>query len=151
MVREKTIYFYSWAKKYFEFSNFSLHSIVINGKEYATNEHYFQSIKFVEPEYQEQVRLAKTPKEAKILGSSRKHKIHHDWDSRRLDVMREAVLAKFTQHENLKQLLLSTGNATLVEDSPTDSFWGIGRNKTGQNMLGKILMEVRELLRNQVN
>jgi ribA/ribD-fused uncharacterized protein len=144
----KTIYFYSWAKKYFEFSNFSLHPIVINGKEYKTNEHYFQSVKFINPVYQEKVRLVPTPKEAKILGGNRNYPIHPDWDSKRIEVMKQAVWAKFTQHEDLKQLLLSTGDAILVEDSPKDIFWGVGRTRTGKNMLGKILMEVRKHLQN---
>ena len=139
----KTIYFYSWTKKYFEFSNFSLHTITINGKEYKTNEHYFQSVKFVEPTYQETVRLAPTPKKAKELGFSRNHPIQSDWDTRRIEVMKTAVRAKFTQHEDLKELLLSTGDAILVEDSPKDVFWGVGKHRNGKNMLGKILMEVR--------
>lgn len=153
------IYFYSWKKKYFEFSNFSLHPIVIDGKEYATNEHYFQSVKFLETEmtniskegealpYREVVRLAKTPAEAKKLGSSRSFKIEPDWDNKRIDVMRKAVFAKFTQHESLKKLLLSTGDDLLIEDSPYDTFWGIGKNRNGQNMLGKLLMELRDKLR----
>lgn len=142
-----TIYFYSWAKKYFEFSNFSLHPIMIDNKVYATNEHYFQSVKFIDAEYQEKVRLAKTPKEAKQLGSSRGYAILPDWDSKRIQVMKTCVKAKFTQHTELTELLLSTGTAHLVEDSPYDTFWGCGKNGTGQNMLGKILMEVREELR----
>ncbi|MEI5908011.1 NADAR family protein [Bacillus spongiae] len=154
----KTIYFYSWKNDYFEFSNFSYHSIVIEGKAYATNEHYFQSMKFLpsvmieveddrEISYQEHVRLAHTPAIAKTLGSNRGYKIYPDWDSRRIDVMREAVRAKFTQHSDLRELLQSTGDAVLVEDSPYDYFWGCGKRKTGKNMLGKILMEVREEIR----
>ena len=142
------IYFYSWKKPYFEFSNFSNHPIVIDGLVYPTNEHYFQSSKFINKEYAERIRLAKTPADAKRLGTSRKYKIHPDWDTRRIDVMRTAIRAKFTQHEDLKQLLLSTGNSILVEDSPHDYFWGCGKLKTGKNMLGKLLMELREELRN---
>lgn len=144
----KTIYFYSWKKDYFEFSNFSLHPIVVDGKEYKTNEHYFQSVKFVDEEYREKVRLSKTPKEAKQLGSSRAHKIHPDWDARRNAVMETAVRSKFTQHESLRTLLLSTGTDRLIEDSPHDYYWGCGRNRTGKNMLGNILMKVREEIRN---
>lgn len=146
----ETIYFYSYAKRYFEFSNFSLHPIIIDGKEYATNEHYFQSVKFGDEAYKEKIRLAETPRKAKELGSSRKYKIIPNWDEERIDVMKKCVKEKFTQHESLKKVLLSTGNKVLVEDSPSDTFWGCGKNRNGQNMLGKILMEVRNEIRNSV-
>lgn len=144
-----TIYFYSWSKDYFEFSNFSFHPIVIDNKKYPTNEHYFQSVKFIDKNYQEKIRLSKTPKEAKILGSSRKFKIHDNWDSKRIEVMKKALNAKFNQHINLQELLLSTENAKLVEDSPTDYFWGCGKKKNGKNMLGILLMEIREELKHE--
>jgi len=147
LMQKETIYFYSWKKAYFEFSNFSLHPIVIDGKTYATNEHYFQVKKFKDYSYAEEIRNAPTPAKAKSMGLSRKFEIHNNWDEYRIKVMKDAVLAKFTQHSKLKELLLSTGDAILVEDSPTDTFWGIGKNRTGKNMLGIILMQVRELLR----
>lgn len=149
---QQKIYFYSWKKKYFEFSNFSLHKIVVDGKEYATNEHYFQSVKFLDSEYQEKVRLAETPAIAKRLGGSRQHQIHSDWNSRRIEVMETCLKAKFTQHSDLKELLLSTKDAILIEDSPKDNFWGIAKKKDGSlgdNMLGKLLMELREELKFQ--
>lgn len=71
-----------------------------------------------------------------------------DWNIHRLFVMRKAVLAKFTQNENLRDLLLSTGSRMILEDSP-DAYWGtggFGRYGPGENMLGKILMETRVLL-----
>lgn len=143
----ETIYFYSWTKDYFEFSNFSKHSITIDGKTYATNEHYFQSMKFLDPEYQETIRLAPTPREAKKLGLSRQYAIHSDWDQRRrFIVMRSCLEAKFSQHPALMKMLISTNDAILVEDSPKDTFWGIGKNRNGQNMLGKMLMELRNQL-----
>lgn len=147
MNNQNKIYFYSRAKEFFELSNFSHHPIIIDGLEYKTNEHYFQSIKFIDKDYQEKIRLSTTPRDAKYLGSSRKFKIHSDWDERRIDVMKKCVKAKFTQHESLKKLLLSTQDSILIEDSPSDTFWGCGRNKNGKNMLGKILMELREEFR----
>lgn len=157
----KTIYFYSRSTKFFELSNFSHHPIVVEGLIYTTNEHYFQSVKFTHEAtfhdlindtylpYREVVRLAKTPADAKRLGSSRKYPIHSDWDVRRIDVMRTAIREKFTQHPKLKKLLLSTGDAMLVEDSPTDTFWGCGRNRNGENWLGKLLMELRTSFQNE--
>lgn len=140
----KKIYFYSWAKEYFEFSNFSKHPIEIDGKVYPTNEHYFQAMKFSDEDYAEQIRLAKTPAEAKKMGLSRVHKIHSDWDEKRVEVMRVAVEAKFTQHKDLLKYLVGTYPSTLIEDSPTDSFWGCGKDRKGHNALGKLLMAFRE-------
>ena len=63
------------------------------------------------------------------------------------EVMKKALLAKFRTHEDLKTLLLSTGKEKLVENAPRDYYWGCGANGNGKNRLGKILMEVREILR----
>lgn len=65
-----------------------------------------------------------------------------DWENIKNQVMWKALVAKFSQHEVLKQLLLSTGNRTLIEDSPHDSYWGIGNDGKGLNMLGKMLEAV---------
>ncbi len=64
-----------------------------------------------------------------------------------MDVMRKALFAKFTSHTFLKNKLLETGKRELVERSPRDSFWGDGGDGTGQNHLGKLLMELRGKLR----
>ena len=63
------------------------------------------------------------------------------------DIMREVVMAKFTQHKALTATLLSTGDAMLVEHTANDNYWADGGDGSGKNMLGKILMEVREAIR----
>jgi ribA/ribD-fused uncharacterized protein len=60
--------------------------------------------------------------------------------------MRKAVRAKFTQHPDLRAILLGTGDARLVEHTENDSYWGDGGDGSGKNWLGKILMEIREEL-----
>ena len=70
-----------------------------------------------------------------------------DWDSAKLHVMYKALLAKFIQHERLRQLLLSTGDRKLVEHTFNDSFWGDGGTGSGLNHLGKLLERVREFVR----
>ena len=75
--------------------------------------------------------------------------LRNDWEKVKCDVMLKALLAKFTQHEDLKRLLLSTGNRHLVEHTSNDSFWGDGGNGSGQNNLGRLLMEVRQALGQQ--
>jgi ribA/ribD-fused uncharacterized protein len=63
------------------------------------------------------------------------------------EVMRRAVLRTFETHRALRDLLLSTGDEEIVENAPGDYYWGCGADGTGKNILGKILMEVRETLR----
>lgn len=142
------IYFYSTKPEYREFSNFFPASFTLDDKEWPTVEHYFQAVKFAgNAEYQEKIRKAATPAAAKKLGASRNVPIRPDWDTYRLEAMRKAIEAKFSQNEELKDKLLATGTRNLVEASPTDTFWGIGKSKKGQNMLGKLLMELRDKLR----
>ncbi len=62
-------------------------------------------------------------------------------------MMYKALLAKFSQNEELKDLLEMTRNRELVEDSPYDSYWGVGGAGSGENRLGKLLMKVRDDLR----
>ena len=80
------------------------------------------------------------------MGRDRKKKLRRDWESVKVSVMREALLAKFEQHPQLRELLLSTADAKLVEHTERDDYWGDGGNGSGRNMLGQLLMEVRRRL-----
>ncbi len=111
-----------------------------------TSEHYFQAMKFDDRVIQERIRLADSPYKAFKLGRSRAYPIKKDWDQIKDGVMREALSAKFGQNEDIKDQLLLTGDSHLVENSPRDSYWGIGKAGTGKNMLGKLLVEQREIL-----
>ncbi|WP_018608720.1 NADAR family protein [Uliginosibacterium gangwonense] len=137
------IYFFSVTDEYGEFSNFSLHQIKLEKLTWPTVEHYFQASKFTDEKYKNTIRNAATPLLAARLGRSRKVKIRKDWESAKIGVMRDAVRAKFQQHPDLLEMLLATGSARIFEDSPTDSYWGIGANRNGKNMLGNIIMEIR--------
>jgi len=142
------IRFYGKKAQYGEFSNFYTSPFTIEDKSWETVEHYFQAMKFPDdPEYQEFIRKAKSPPEAKRLGGSRKHPLRPDWNTYRDIVMKRALEAKYTQNSMLKELLLSTGDAYLIEDSPSDYYWGCGQDGTGQNMLGKLLVQVRNELK----
>jgi len=66
------------------------------------------------------------------------------------DVMHRALTAKFTQHEDLQKLLLSTGRATLVEHTVHDKCWGDGGDGSGQNRLGKLLVQVRNEISGEI-
>jgi ribA/ribD-fused uncharacterized protein len=67
----------------------------------------------------------------------------HEWSMRKVEVMRRAIRAKFDQNEEMRKRLIETGTAKLVEDSSEDKFWG-GAIEGSMNMLGKLLMELRE-------
>jgi len=138
------IYFYSQDQKYGEFSNFAPFGIEMDGIWYPTVEHFYQSQKFIDSDYAELIRKVENPKKAAELGKSQKYLIKPDWDEVRLEIMRRAVTKKFTTHSELMELLMSTGDAELIENSPFDYFWGCGKDGTGQNNLGKILMQIRD-------
>jgi len=144
------INFYQTTGPYGAFSNFSRHPITMKGKRWPTSEHYFQAQKYAGTPREEEIRLAKTPSEAARLGRDRKVKLRPDWESVKDQVMREAVLAKFTQHARLRELLLSTGDRHICEHTQNDRYWGDGGDGSGRNMLGQVLMSVRqELLRRE--
>lgn len=100
------------------------------------------------------------PKDQKAAGKQVANFDQVMWDKRKLNLVYAGAKAKFTQHEDLYDLLLSTGNTELVEASPYDRIWGIGlavsnpaaRDKTqwrGQNLLGVVLKRLRDQLRLQ--
>lgn len=132
-------------------SNYSLHAVVIDGLTFMTSEHYYQWVKHVtmDPAYAERIRLAPTPGKAWRLANDRTHPQRADWERIKDDVMRLVVLCKFMQHEECKRELLATGDRMLIEASPRDAYWGEGEDRTGKNMLGIVLMEVRTVLRAQ--
>jgi ribA/ribD-fused uncharacterized protein len=159
---DNRILFYKRDREAFGFlSNFHSAPVAIDGEVWPTVEHYYQAQKSIDPAYRQAIREAVTPGRAKRLGASptaprrqsrqswfRRNKtaLRADWQEARLEVMRRAVRAKFLQNRDLAELLLATGTAELLEDSATDSFWGVGPDGRGLNGLGRVLMEVREEL-----
>jgi len=141
------IRFYHKGEPHYEFTNFTAFPIRLKGKTWPTSEHYFQSQKHAGSPLEEQIRLAESPRKAFELGRSEPSR--PDWQSVKDAIMREAVVAKFTQHPHLRDLLLSTGEALLVEHTKNDAYWGDGGDGSGKNMLGQILMIVREELRQE--
>ncbi len=143
-----TIYFYLEREKpYGCFSNFAPYGFVLDHRYWLTSEHYFQAQKFVGTPYFEQVRQAPTPKDAANLGRDRSLPLRPDWDNVKDAVMWRAVLCKFQTHAKIREILLATNSALLVENAPHDYYWGCGADGSGQNRLGQILVAVREHLR----
>jgi ribA/ribD-fused uncharacterized protein len=73
-------------------------------------------------------------------------KKRQDWEEVKDSIMFNAVLNKFMTHQDIRDILLSTGQEEIIEDTVDDYYWGCGKNGTGKNMLGQILMQVREVL-----
>jgi ribA/ribD-fused uncharacterized protein len=144
---KNVIHFYLKSDEYGGFSNFAAFPIKLQGKIWPTSEHYFQAQKFAGAEHAEAIRQTRSPMIAARMGRDRKKPLRPDWEAVKDNIMREAVRAKFTQHPELTELLLATGDAVLVEHTTNDSYWGDGGDGGGKNMLGRILMQVRDELR----
>ena len=130
--------------KYYFLSNFYEAPVTWNGLTYLNNEAAFQSAKtFLDRECFTNL----DPSSAKKLG--RKVQLRSDWENVKDDVMYEICKAKFSQNTELKKRLLSTGNENLEEGNTWgDKIWGTVHG-IGENRLGKILMRLREELRNE--
>ncbi|MCM1982789.1 NADAR family protein [Lyngbya confervoides] len=149
-----TIRFYKVEDPYGCFSNFSPHPIVVEGVHWPTSEHYYQAQKFVGTPHADRceiIRQAATPEEAAALGRDPQVSVRPDWDEVKRDVMYRAVQTKFSEHAQIRSVLLDTGDEQIVEDSPRDWFWGWGADHQGENHLGKILMEVRDACRRHLS
>jgi hypothetical protein len=124
------------------------------GRRFPTAEHAYQFGKARKPEVQEWLMAAPSP----ALLAMAAHGLYHwdivpGWSKNRVDRMRTVQLAKFSQFDDFRDLLLSTGTEELVEigtvDNAINRFWGrveIRGELVGINMLGKLLMETREVL-----
>lgn len=177
------IQFYEKGEPFYEFTNFYYAPITIDGVTWSCTEVFFQAQKFnwdnkgAQQIYQEFVDSASTmaPQDAFDKGRINNALCRKDWHKAstsplgvKVDVMRQALEAKFTQHADLKKLLLSTGDLFIIEASPIDDFWGTHTNPctsaeqqqriqrkqpplkcdgTGDNWLGRLLVETREKIR----
>jgi N-glycosidase YbiA len=143
---DETIFFYSTQGEYGFFSNFSRHSIVLGGHTWPTVEHYFQAQKFAGTEHLGTILHAGSPTIAARMGRNRQRPLRSDWEQVKDEIMHEALLAKFTQHPDLCAKLQVTGDARIVEHTERDHYWADGGDGSGRNMLGRLLMRVREEL-----
>jgi N-glycosidase YbiA len=128
-------------------SNFWRARMFIYGHWWNFVEAPYQSVKTNILSEKDDIRLTGDPMEARLIGQ--KVQLVHNWDHIKREVMKECCLAKFLQHPDLRIQLMKTGSEELIEESPTDYFWGCGEDGTGQNVLGQVLMEVREVLRGE--
>lgn len=122
--------------------------ITVDDLDFPSVEHAFQAAKTDDRALKESIQQAATAADAKKIGRS--VPLVADWNTKRLDVMQCFVKQKFNDNIDLKLKLLLTGNQELVQgEMRRDDFWGVSRDGSGENHLGKILMRTRDEIRAQ--
>ena len=152
-VTEVILFYRANERPYGAFSNLFQRPIMFDGREYPSAEHAYQAGKARREEVRAWILSAPTPS----LVAMAAHGLYTwdivpHWSKIKFDRMRDVLRAKFTQHDDLRDLLLSTGDARIVESgrvaNQVNRTWGEVNGK-GLNMLGILLMELREELRQQ--
>jgi ribA/ribD-fused uncharacterized protein len=131
-------------------SNFHPCNVVVDKMVFPSSEHAFMSFKNNSDEWKKECqRFDLTP--GKIKRLARKVELVSCWEDIKIDVMMQVVWFKFFQNKDLMEKLLATGNQNLVEGNWwDDKFWGVclkSNPNVGENHLGRILMNIRNLLR----
>ena len=142
---EAQIFFYE--HEFYVFSNYSSFMLEWKGKLYPTSEHAYHSEKFEDDELKEQLRATRSAHDSQVFANANKDKRVERWDDKKFGIMKEILKAKVAQHPYVMKKLIESGDKELIEDSWRDDVWGWGPNKDGQNMFGKIWMEVRAELK----
>jgi ribA/ribD-fused uncharacterized protein len=156
---DRQVFFYE--NDFYVLSNFSAFRLIWRGRDFDTSEAAYHWERFAigqegdrSPAHgsmawaiADDVRFAASAHEAFKIAQEHKFLQRPDWDVVKVGVMRDILRAKARQHEYVQRKLLASGDRELIEDSWRDTFWGWGPNRDGQNMLGKLWMEIRaELL-----
>ena len=167
MEQEKDIYFYGQTRKHGQFSNFYPCNFKDeDGIQYNCSEQYFmyKKVEMFDPDNKELLNLILkevTPGKIKAYGGKRYLKKFNNkiWEKERINIMETALYLKFSQNDYLKKYLLDTGSSNLYEASHRDAIWGIGfgvnqalkipKNEYGKNLLGLLLMKIRQRLLNE--
>lgn len=149
---QSQVFFYE--QEFYPLSNFSAFSVKWRGVRFDTSEAAYHYEKFCGPgmgkaEVALQIEAACSAHEALKIAQHYKARRRSDWDEVKVDKMRAILRAKLEQHEYVRRKLLETGDRELIENSWRDDFWGWGPDCEGQNMLGKLWMELRAELRKE--
>lgn len=149
---DRQVFFYE--QDFYVLSNFSAFNLKWANLTFPTSEHAYHYEKFLfsgemrrlRP-IREAIRGAPSAHEAFKIAENEKANRRPDWDYVKVPIMKRILGAKAEQHEYVRRKLLATGDRELIEDSWRDDFWGWGPNRDGQNILGKLWMQVRDELR----
>jgi hypothetical protein len=140
------VFFYE--QDHYYLSNFSAFRLSWRGGDFDTSEAAYQWAKFPDSrEIRKKILLANSAHAAFKFAEQFRDQRRTDWDDVKVDIMRTILCAKADQHEYVRRKLLQTGDLELIENSWRDDYWGWGANRDGQNMLGKLWMQVRHQLR----
>ena len=138
-----------YEQDFYVLSNFSAFEVEWSGFTFKTSEHLYHWLRFAishEPSAEQVARMVKNARSAhdafKIAQEHKGLQVSN-WNEKKLGFMKRVLRAKADQHEYVRRKLLTTGDRELVENSWRDDYWGWGPNRDGQNMLGKLWMEVR--------
>ena len=144
---EREVFFYE--QDHYYLSNFSSFRLRWAGMDFATSEHAYHWYRFNGVANMHQEVILATRSAHDVFRYAQENKAHQrpEWDEVKVGVMKEILRAKAEQHEYVRRKLLQTGERSLIENSWRDPFWGWGENRDGENMLGKLWMEVRAELR----
>lgn len=142
---------------YYCLSNFSAHQVLYKGRLYSTSEHAYQASKFLNSKKEFADRVwwdilnSKSPYEAKKIAHSNRGSYRHEWNFKKFKVftMRKILLTKVEQHEDVREVLLVTGDKEIIEITNLDLFWGQSESGLGINWLGKVWMGTRDDIRNK--
>jgi ribA/ribD-fused uncharacterized protein len=143
---DNRVYWFSHA--FDPLNNWSAHAVKYEGKQFPTVEHAFHHYKFIEtaPKIAQQIVEAPSPWAAMQIERKYKDRRRADWQEVKVDLMLNLIRAKAVQNKDVAACLLATGDKHIVENSPWDDFWGCGKDGTGRNMMGEILVRVRDEL-----
>lgn len=130
----------------------------VNSIRVPTSEALYQACRFPDlPDVQERIVAQHSPMTAKMVGKPHRKSTRSDWYEVRHNVMRWCLRVKLAQHYNeFGRLLLATKEKPIVEQSRKDGFWGAllqadGETLSGENVLGRLLMELREALKQDID
>ena len=130
-------------------SRTSPHAFELEGVVWPTVEHYYQAMRFASDEYRESIRQASSTDQAIRMGKTWFKKKRADWKSIEIVVMTRALYIQCKTHPDIAEYLLATDDKKLVENSNYDYFWGCGRDRRGNNHYGKVLMNIRDKLKEE--
>lgn len=131
-------------------STASVFPFVLEQRTWPTAEHYYQSQKFVGA-YRERVAAAESAEQAYRLGNRWFKRKRPDFKSVKRVLMTRALYSKAQQNPVVREALLQSGEQQIIETSLYDHYWGLGRDQRGENMLGKVWMDIRRKLRQEQN
>lgn len=140
---------------YIYFSPYTSHAIELNGVLYSTVEHAYQCQRYENPEIINEIKSATSPVKAWQISSKYKQLSKPDFQSKKVEIMKELMRQKALQHQEVMQALLDSADLKIVKHiytyPPGDGFWDDGQSGEGQNIMGKIWMELRDEFRKTNN